>query len=79
MQSASDTFSEALIISDWCKHRAKGEKWIGHARLLAEVPSTVICKKFHGFPWVPGSTVFTYPISIAPVVVQTQLKSILQL
>ena len=45
MQSASDTFSEALIISNWYKHRAcetpRGRgKWIGHARLLAEVPST---------------------------------------
>ena len=43
-------FSEALIISNWCKRRVRrrkgggggGRKWIiGHARLLAEVPSTV--------------------------------------
>ena len=45
MHPASDTFSEVLIISNWYKHCVKhrdGEKWIGHARLLAEVPSTSI-------------------------------------
>ena len=46
MQSASDTFSQVLIIcSNWYKHCVRhrdGEKWIGHARLIAEVPSTSI-------------------------------------
>ena len=42
MQSVSDTISEALIISNWYKHIVMGRKWIGHARLLAEVPSTSI-------------------------------------
>ena len=41
---------------------ARGEKWIGHARLLAEIPSTSIeyCEMHKilsrvGFPWVAGS------------------------
>ena len=45
-----------------------GKKWIGHARLLAEVPSTSIeycevykIQKKAGSSWVPGSTVYTYP------------------
>ena len=76
MQSASDTFSEVLIISNWCKHRARhleGEKvdWP-----LAEVPITSIeyCEEYKiprrveflrvlG-PWSPGPlflpTPYTY-------------------
>ena len=42
MQSASDSFSD--IISNWlnCLRHHDGEKWIGHTRLLAEVPNTSI-------------------------------------
>ena len=64
MQSASDTFSEVLIISNWCKHCVRhrdGESWIGHARVLAEAPSTSIeyCEVYKipkraGSLWVPG-------------------------
>ena len=40
MQSASDTFSEALIISNWFKHRVRhhyGKKVdIGHATLYLQ-------------------------------------------
>ena len=72
MQSASDTLSKALIISNWCKHHARcrrgGGKWIGHTRLLAEVPIVQVeyseVKKIPsrvGFPQVPRATVFTYP------------------
>ena len=64
MQSASDTFSEALIISSWYKHRVRHhdeEKWIGHARLLAEVPSISIeyCEVYQkaGSSWIPWSRV----------------------
>ena len=67
MQSASDTLSEVLILSNWCKHRARHldgrEKWTDKSRLLAEVPSTSIeyCE-VHKIPrveflWVPRSTV----------------------
>ena len=77
MQSASDTFSEVLKISNWRKYCARcreGEEsgLARHARLLAEVPGTSIeyCKGISVGPrsWVlgpgslvPGSTVFTYP------------------
>ena len=42
----ADTFSEVLLIFNWCsKHHVRhhdGEKWISHAGLLIEVPSTSI-------------------------------------
>ena len=78
MKSASDTFSEALIISNWCKHHAgavRGKKCISHARLLAEVPSTSIeyCEMYKiprrvGFLWVPGQG----PWSLGPLFLPTQ-------
>ena len=62
MQSASDTFSEALIILIGANIVRDAVRWIGRARLLAEVPSTSIeyCEVYKipsrvGFPWVPGS------------------------
>ena len=52
-----------------CSQLQTHEGGIGHVRLLAEVPSTSVeyCEVYKipsrvGFPQVPGSTVFTYPV-----------------
>ena len=62
MQSALDTFSEVLIISNWIKHTMTGKMWIGHARLLEELPSTSTeyCKMYRILRIV-GNHCFTYP------------------